>query len=356
MSIVWVMKTTNSSRMNLTRSFACVLLFSTFFAACEHEKEDVDYSGTYCLNIQNLEMTIVHTSKSLTFSVQNDLLVNGTGTVSGNSLSLYANTSSSELFTGTLTFSGDRLSFSGPFQITEPGGNITLEGILLGKKGSCAKYDISLQEIPAFIEKEFTQLDKIERVSRFRSAVGHSFTDGTESCRSMKHYFSPYPEFRQNNTLEIYSPVKGTITSVSNDGHGASEGLYNKLIQITPDNQPAFIVEIFHCDLVSQSIQTGKKVEAGELLGYARLYYEELEEYATSFDIAIWVNTKDGMQLLSYFEVVNDNVFNPYHLRGAASRQEFIITREERDTHLLQCDGDSFLTYGNLQDWVILSP
>jgi hypothetical protein len=172
----------------------------------------------------------------------------------------------------------------------------------------------------------------------------------------MKHYFSPYPEYRQNNTVEIYSPVKGTITSLSDDGHGASEGLKNKLIQITPEDQPAFIVEIFHCDLVSPSIETGKELEAGDLLGYARLYYEELEEYATSFDIAIWVNTNEGMQLLSYFEVMNDHVFNQYNIRGVASRQDFIITREERDADLLQCDEDSFVTYGNLPDWIILIP
>jgi hypothetical protein len=170
----------------------------------------------------------------------------------------------------------------------------------------------------------------------------------------MKHYYSVYDSCRKNDTVEIYSPADGSIASVSNDGHGASIGLNNKQIQIRPDDQPAFIIRIFHADLASSAIATGRKVQAGELLGYARLYYEDLGEYADSFDIAVWVNTPAGMRLVPYFDVMEDEVFKSYILRGAGSRQDFVISREARDADPLECSGETFLTGGHLDDWVTL--
>jgi hypothetical protein len=198
--------------------------------------------------------------------------------------------------------------------------------VLLGIKGSCSEYDIESNGIPQFIEEDLTRLSRVEKISKFRSCFGHSSTDGTEECRSMKHYFTPFLNCRENNAVEIFSPVTGKIVSVSNDGHGTSTGLKNKEIQIKPADQPAFVIVIYHCDLTSEAIITGKDVEAGELLGYASLFDEELDQYSTSFDIA----------------------------RGVDSRQDFIITREARDADPLICDGETFLTDGNLENWVNL--
>lgn len=201
---------------------------------------------------------------------------------------------------------------------------------------------------------DFTQLSKIEMISRFRSGLGHDYTDGTETCRSMKHYFNPYDEYRRNDTMAIYSPVKGTIMSVANDGHGASTGLKNKQIHIKPSDQPAFTFVTFHCDVVSSAVAAGKKVRAGELLWYARLYYEDLDEYATSFDMAVWVNTPTGSRLVSCFETLDDGAFDEYIARGVLSWEHFTITKEERDADPLECDGDQFVTPGNLENWVTL--
>lgn len=41
-----------------------------------------------------------------------------------------------------------------------------------------------------FITTDYIELDKIDRVSKFRSGIGHDYRDDAESCRSMKHYFS----------------------------------------------------------------------------------------------------------------------------------------------------------------------
>jgi len=230
-----------------------------------------------------------------------------------------------------------------------------MEGILLGNKGECPEYDIDAMGVPEFVGKDFTQLSKIEKISKFRSGFGHSYTDGTEPCRSMKHYFNPYTNYRQNNTVEVYAPVDGIILSVANDGHGASTGLTNKVLQIRPDDHPAFIFILYHCDLASEAIVTGKRLEAGDMIGHARLYYDDLQEYATSFDIAVWVNTPSGMRLVSWFETMSDALFGNYQLRGVTSRQDFIITEEERDASPLQCNGDTFLSPGSIENFVSLN-
>jgi hypothetical protein len=335
-------------------------LITAVFIVCEREKgvtnndKKADFSGTYCINAQNIEMTILQTGNNVTFTLQPEVLVNGTGTVSGDSLKLTASASGTKTFTCLLVFPQDRQSFSGTYQTTDTTGTITEEGMLQGDKGECAKYDIAVNEIPKFVEKDFTQLSKIEKISKFRSGEGHDYSDGFETCRSMKHYYSAYEKYRENNTIEIYSPVAGSIVSVSNDGHGASIGLNNKQVQIRPDEQPAFIFRIFHCDLVSSAITAGKKVQAGELLGHARLYYEDLGEHAGSFDIAVFVNTPSGMRLVPYFDTLEDTVFNDYVSRGAHSRENFVITKEARDADPLECNGETFVTSGHLENWVVL--
>ena len=169
----------------------------------------------------------------------------------------------------------------------------------------------------------------------------------------MKHYYCPFEIYRDNNTVAVYAPVSGTIISISDDGHGASVGLNNKLINIIPDNQPAFTVIIFHCDLASPEIAMGKKVLAGELMGYGRFYYDDLDEYTSCIDIAVAVNTPSGIRNVSFFDILKDDVFNNYIAKGAGSRQDFIISQEERDADPLACNGETFLTTGNIENWFI---
>jgi len=263
--------------MKLACIYSSLLVLAVFNGGCEQDQAEPDYSGIYCLNIQNIEMILSQEGDELSFTIQDDLLVNGTGIISGDTVILTALTPGDEQFTGKVLFAEDLQSFSGPYQITDAGDHILNEGILSGYKGACSKYDIDSEGIPKLLTHDFTEVEKIEKVSRFRSGFGHSYTDGTESCRSMKHYYTPFEKFRENNSLEIYSPVSGLIVSVSNDGHGASAGLTNKQIQIKPEDQPAFVFTLFHCDLISPAICTGKKVQEGDLLGHARLYYEDLE-------------------------------------------------------------------------------
>jgi hypothetical protein len=342
-------------RIKYLKFFSLSFLTAFTFIACEQKMGEPDHSGVYCLNIQNLEMTLVQTGNRVTFTLQSDILVDGTGKITGDTMTLAANTATAESFTGILTFSEDGQRFSGPYQIEDTEGKIVMEGLLIGIKGPCDLYDIEAMGIPKFVGKDFTQLSKIEKISKFRSGFGHSYNDEAETCRSMKHYYNPYENYRENNSVEIYSPVSGTVVSVTNDGHGESIGLTNKQIHIQPDDQPAFVFVLFHCYLISPAVKTGKTVQAGELIGHARLYYEDLDQHASSFDIALWVNTPSGIRLVSYFDAMKDAVFNNYVARGAQSRNDFIITREDRDADPLECNGETFLAEGELENWFTLN-
>ncbi len=338
---------------------AC-LLTSVLTVVCEKDKgvtdggSQTDFSGVYCLEALNIGLTIAQARDSVTFTLRAERLVEGKGAIRGDTLDLTSDAFGGETFTCRLGFSADRRSFSGAYRMTDTAGKTTGEGPLRGSKGECSTWDLAANGIPKFVTHDFTDLSKIDRISKFRSAAGHDYSDGAETCRSMKHYYSVYDSLRNNHTVEIYSPVDGSIVAVSNDGHGASIGLNNKQVEIKPDDQPAFIFRIFHCDLASSAVAAGRKVRAGELLGHARLYYEDLGEHAGSFDLAVWVNTPDGMRLVPYFDTLEDGVFNTYISRGANSRQDFVITKEARDADPLQCSGEAFVSSGHLEDWFVL--
>ncbi|MBN1894708.1 hypothetical protein JW906_09440 [bacterium] len=338
-----------------------VLLIAAISAGCEHKKSVTDdggkgdFSGTYCIQSLNSDMVIVQTGDSVAFTIQAEMVVIGTGKISGDTLHLEMDASGSDALTCMLVFSTDRQNYSGFYQMTDSAGTVVSEGILQGGKGACPKYDVTTNGIPRFVTSDLTELSKIERISKFRSGEGHSYADHFESCRSMKHYYGVYENFRENRTVPVYSPAAGTIQSVSDDGHGASIGLNNKQVLIRPNAEPAFILRIFHCDLISSAIAEGKEVQAGELIGHARLFYEDLGEHAGCFDIAVWVNTPEGMRLVPFFDAMTDAVFNRYAERGVSSRQEFVITKEERDADPLECNGEWFANGGNLENWVTLS-
>lgn len=249
-----------------------------------------------------------------------------------------------------LSFSQDGQPFSGTWEYYDISGTIT------GNKVDDSEwvqyyYDIAANGVPKFVGTDFTELEKIDRISRFRSGEGHDYSDCNESCRSMKHYYAPFDMYRENNNIEVYSPIDGVIENIQSEG---SE-LENKQIRIRATEQPAFIFIIFHTDLISPNIAVGTPVQAGQLLGHARMYYPDMNEYAGSFDIAVWVATPSGQRYVSYFETMTASLFDEYIARGARCRCDFIISQQERDADPLTCDGERFLDSGHLENWVNLS-
>lgn len=194
---------------------------------------------------------------------------------------------------------------------------------------------------PQLIARDYIDLSKIERFSRFRSGVGHSFSDGTESCRSMKHYYQPRIGIDWT-TVAITAPVSGWIWSMTNDG---GRGMR---IDIFPTAYPAATVELFHVT-PAQGIVRGIMVTAGTVLGTHA-------SQATMSDISVRLELPSkAFRLVSYFDVMSDATFAAYQARGVASRQAAIITKAERDADPITCTGESpFPSPGRIENWLVL--
>jgi hypothetical protein len=205
-----------------------------------------------------------------------------------------------------------------------------------------ATYDVAAQGPPQLLTANYIDLSKMQQISRFRSAIGHSYTNdtGDETCRSMKHYYQPHPSVDWTS-VDIHAPVTGSILTVATDGRGFR-------IQIRARDLPILYVQLFHVS-PDPGIVRGAWVEAGQHVG-------RHASPLTMSDIATSVGPKEGGTLLSYFDTMTDAVFAEYQARGVPSRQAAIITRAERDADPVQCVGESqFTTQGRLPNWLVLN-
>lgn len=200
-------------------------------------------------------------------------------------------------------------------------------------------YNVDANGIPRFAGVNYIELDKIYSISRFRSGAGHDYSDSFETCRSMKHYFNPKSSIDWA-TIKVYSPVKGKVSKIEQEWAGTQ-------IQIKSDEYPAFTFIIFHVNMAIQ-LKAGDPVAAGQQLG-THIGSQ------TQSDIAVSVITPGGMKLVSYFDVMTDQVFSGYRARGLNARTDAIITKEARDADPLSCNGDSFASSGNIENWVTLN-
>ena len=201
-------------------------------------------------------------------------------------------------------------------------------------------WDIDKDGIPKFVSVNYIELSKIYRISKFRSSIGHDYSDAFEHCRSMKHYFEP------KNTLDwttgkIFSPITGTITRAEMEWAGTK-------IEIASDEYPAFRFSIFHINTL-KTYNVGDKIVAGEQLG------THIGSQTMS-DISVIVNdpTKQG-RMVSYFDVMTDALFNEYSNRGVTKREDMFISKALRDANPLTCNGDTFTSSDLLENWVILN-
>ena len=200
-------------------------------------------------------------------------------------------------------------------------------------------YDVETHGIPQLVQCDYIELAKIQRISKFRSAEGHDYSDEFETCRSMKHYYQPIDTVNWS-TIKIFSPVDGMVIRAEQEWAGTR-------VQIKSDDNPAFHFIIFHVNL-SHSLKFGDHVQAGQQLG-THIGYE------TWSDIAVGVTTPLGWKLISYFEVMPDDIFQNYIGRGLTARSDVIITKDARDADPVTCNGDAFVNQGQLENWVMLN-
>ena len=131
---------------------------------------------------------------------------------------------------------------------------------------------------PSQLVANFIDLDKIEKISKYRSCVGHTTVpqDMREMKRSMKQYFQVRPEYQKNKTVEIYAPYDGYVSVLRSEPELYLEGeiwIRPKagLIFAPPLGLWQFSVQ--HID-VREGLKRGSEVKAGELIGYAALSEE----------------------------------------------------------------------------------
>lgn len=202
------------------------------------------------------------------------------------------------------------------------------------------------------LQHDFIDLSKVFSVSKFRSAEGHDFTDGSETCRSMKHYYNqqfdksvaetmgrnngmpPQPDGKTD--VVIYAPVTGVISRIESERMPIGEQIY-----IIPDGAKDYTIRLFHI-YKSNGIQKGSKITAGQQIGVI--------SKGVSTDVAVELKGN----YISYFSIMPDSIFAAYKDRGAKSRDDFILSKQYRDDHPVPCDqskqGNQRFTYPNGYD------
>jgi hypothetical protein len=303
------------------------------------------YSGTYYVALGHeplYSMEIDHSGSSVEFAVTgSDVDVEGTGTVSGRTMTLSADLGFA-VFSAELTFDEDGESFSGTWELDFEG---PVAGSITGSRTPWQEYDVDAHGIPRFAWSDYIPLAKVWRISKFRSGEGHDYSDDFESCRSMKHYYLP-DEGVAGSSVSLFSPVTGTVLGTT-DEWDEEETFTGTAVGIRPEGHEAFFLVIYHVDL-RQPLEPGDVVVVGQELGTA------LDSGGALTDIGVGVHTPYGHRYVSYFEVMSDQIFARYESRGASSRGDFIITREARDADPLICEDSDFADVGNLENWFTL--
>jgi len=247
------------------------------------------------------------------------------------------------------------------------GGILFIRFALQSDKSEVICFDIDNEGIPKFINAHFIELDKIEYVKRFRSGLGINYHDSFENCRSLSHNFYAFEEYQVEQNIKIFSPINGTITAIEGSWMNNSgiweptESNLIKKITIQSSEYPAFSVTISFVDIREMGLNTEMKVLAGQQLGYSNT--DVINSVTNLNSIKIVVNTiicPSDHKKLSYFDVITDNLFEDYKDRGATTREDFIISKEERDLDPLECTFDyianaEFINQkGNLPNWIYL--
>lgn len=199
-----------------------------------------------------------------------------------------------------------------------------------------------------FVQHDFVDIAKIGSISKFRSGIGHDFSNGGETCRSMKHYYTPAftsadmqqlsnqpkkqgkqlpPAPTPDTAVAIYAPVDGRIADIKSEHFPVGEQIF-----ITPDKAKGYSIRLFHVYPVD-GIKKGSHVTAGQHIGNISRLSET--------DISVQAGQING-RYISYFDVMPDSIFASYKELGIKDRSELIFSKEYRDANPFTCNGEQF--------------
>jgi hypothetical protein len=197
------------------------------------------------------------------------------------------------------------------------------------------------EETVKFVNIDYMDSSNIYRISKFRSGIGHDYSDSFEDCRSMKHYYHPKESLDWTN-LHIYAPVSGTVTKLLDEGAESGSQIW-----VQSSQYPKYYFILFHVNHNS-SVQLNGTVTEGQDMG-TNISDDKLS------DIAVGIATDAGWRLVSYFDVMTDALFQKYQAYGFNNRGDFQISKEDRDNDPLTCDGETFQGSGTLENWVVIN-
>ena len=268
----------------------------------------------------------------------------------------------------------------------------TQSGVQFGVGGLAADLESwAVRDLPRFITSSHIDISDVERISRFRSNAGHDYSDSFETCCSMKHYFRTTNYYEVRFTQPIYSPVDGVVLYVA-EGAGSSEDAwrvdyeqvtgksppsdYRDLkMYIRPDDAPNLWVRFHHVYPVEEILNIvplssevdmmrglarpaapGFRVSAGDLVahGVGEISVERhldgngvpspctAESQRSSWGGLPGCASK--RQFHSIFEFMTDEVFDQYRAVADVTRDDFMISTEERSANPLMCEGEDFVT------------
>lgn len=218
-------------------------------------------------------------------------------------------------------------------------------------------------EPPPKLTANFVDLNKIEKISKYRSCAGHLVIpqDGSQLRSNMKHYFWVKKEFIKDNTVEIYAPYHGYVSTLYKDEKENLEGE----IWISPKKIFALLppfgmwnFSVQHIN-VRPNLKVGSEVKAGELIGYAAL----TDKAGDSFDIVYaklsippkridnWSSPYGDLD--SVFNHMDDNVFALYRQKGIPSKEDLLIGKEQRAQSPCKYNGSgpNFILQEGQDDW-----
>ncbi len=295
-------------------------------------ERNVDVTGRYYLvlgGVSGYTLSLEQTGTSVSFTLDFGRgSLSGAGSTDGANVRLTASVPLS--LNLVLAISADSTTFTGTFVLETP--EQVTEGTVTMSTSPWPSYDLDELGLPTLVEADYIEPAAIEWVSLFRSSEGHDFVDEVETCRSMKHYFTPLPSVDWS-TIAIASPIDGTVAGWSNEGRGTT-------LTVASTEFPGVEVTIFHIT-PNVPLSLGKSVAAGEVLG------THAGPEGNS-DVAVGIVTPGGYRLVSYFDVMSDAVFETYAALGASSRSDFIIPAADRDADPLSCEGETFTSFGTL--------
>ncbi|MGI0141675.1 MAG: alpha/beta hydrolase fold domain-containing protein [Candidatus Micrarchaeales archaeon] len=210
---------------------------------------------------------------------------------------------------------------------------------------------------PAYIVvADPVNISQVSQISKFRSCEGHDYSGYDvqgfqETQRSMKHYFTPKPQFAGSTSqIQEFAPFNGTIESIVNEQTPVGKQVWIGYTSTGPQGgYPPLGVwnaVFFHLNPLP-GITAGSHVTAGQLIGYAN-QTAPIQEFDIAFEEYNGSNGIYHQVLDSIFNHMSPQVLSQFAAHGI-NQSDMIYSKAYRDAN--PCNFNTF----NPNDSVTLS-